>query len=116
MNTYRQLDAAVWRDYLAWDRTACITAVRDRIWNYLSLASKFEGPDLLTAGTLPQWPEAEASRLGELRFQLCRETGDFLRGLPQLMRKLFGGSTRRPAMSASASTGRFSDGSSGRPQ
>jgi hypothetical protein len=73
---------------LDWDRTACITAVRDRIWNYLSPASRFEGPGLLVAGALLQWPEAEASRLGELQFLLCRETGQFLGSLPQLMRKL----------------------------
>lgn len=75
-------------DDLNWDRTACITAVRDRIWNYLSPASRFEGPGLLAAGALLQWPEAEASRLGELQFLLCRETGAFLGSLPQLMRKL----------------------------
>jgi hypothetical protein len=63
---------------LDWDRTGCITAVRDRIWNYLSPASRLEGPGLLAAGALLQWPEAEASRLGELQFLLCRETGEFL--------------------------------------
>ena len=73
---------------LDWDRIACITAVRDRIWNYLSPASRFEGPGLLAAGALLQWPEPEASRLGELQFLLCRETREFLGSLPQLMRKL----------------------------
>jgi hypothetical protein len=73
---------------LAWDRAARITEVRDRIWNYLSPASRFEGPGLLVAGALLQWPEAEASRLGELQFLLCPETGDFLKSLHQLMRKL----------------------------
>lgn len=73
---------------LTWDRPARITEVRDHIWKYLTPASRFEGPGLLAAGALLQWSEAEASRLGELQFLLCRETGEFLKSLPQLMRKL----------------------------
>lgn len=75
-------------DDLIWDRTARITEVRDRIWSYLSPASRLEGSGLLVAGALLQWPGVEASRLGELQFLLCRETGDFLDSLPRLMRKL----------------------------
>ncbi len=72
----------------SWDRSARIGEVRDRIWSYLSPASSFADPGSLVAGLLLQWPEAEASRLGELQFLLCEETGNFLDGLPQLMRKL----------------------------
>lgn len=72
----------------SWDRPARIGEIRDRIWSYLTPASCFAPQGLLIAGALLQWPEAEASRLGELQFLLCEETGNFLDGLPQLMRKL----------------------------
>ena len=84
---------------LTWDRAARIGEVRDRIWSYLSPASRFEAPGLLVAGALLQWPQAEASRLGELQFLLCREVGDFLKGLPQLMRKLATTSDREEELS-----------------
>lgn len=84
---------------LDWDRTSCITAVRDRVWSYLSPASQFEGPGLLVAGALLQWPQAEAARLGELQFLLCHEVGDFLDDLPQLMRKLTTTSDREEELS-----------------
>lgn len=74
--------------YRDWDRTARITEVRDQIWKYLSPASRFEGQGLLDAGALLQWSEDDASRLGELQFLLCRETGEFLKLANKLIRKL----------------------------
>jgi hypothetical protein len=71
-----------------WSRSDRIEEVRDRIWSYLSPASRFEVEGLLVAAALLRWPEADAVRLGELQFLLSAEVGAFLDGLPQLARQL----------------------------
>lgn len=77
---------------LRWDRSASIAAVHDRIWSYLSPASRLE--TLLSAAALLGWPEADALRLGELQFLLSAAVDDFLQQMPQLMRRLATASTR----------------------
>ena len=73
---------------LAWDRNARIAEVRDRIWSYLSPASRFETPGLLVAAALLKWPEADALRLAELQFLLSAEVGELLQEMPRLVRRL----------------------------
>jgi hypothetical protein len=73
---------------LTWDRSARIAEVRDRIWSYVSPASRFEAPGLLVAAALLKWPEADALRLGELQFLLSDEVGEFLDAMPRLVRRL----------------------------
>jgi hypothetical protein len=73
---------------LPWDRRARIAEVRTRIWSYVSPASRFEVPGLLTAAALLQWPEADALRLGALQFLLSAEVGEMLARIPQLIRRL----------------------------
>src|SRR5512142_3014216 len=73
---------------LDWDRNARIAQVRDRIWSYLSPASRFEMEGLLVAAALLNWPEADALRLGGLQFLLSAEVRDFLAEMPQLVRRL----------------------------
>ncbi|MEU9870147.1 hypothetical protein AB0C87_20110 [Actinomadura sp. NPDC048021] len=79
---------------VAWNRQARITEVRDRIWAYISPAAQMEGPGLLVAAALLDWPEDEASRLGHLQFLLCDEVGAFLADMPQQLRRLSTSSTR----------------------
>jgi hypothetical protein len=79
---------------LPWDRTARIIEVRDRIWTYISPASRFELPGLLIAAALLRWPETEARRLGELQFLLSAEVHKFLQAMPQLARRLATASAR----------------------
>src|SRR4051794_2717214 len=73
---------------LTWSRIERITEVRDRIWGYLSPASRFEGQGLLTAAALLQWPQSDVARLGELQFLLSDEVGRFLDSIPSLLRRL----------------------------
>jgi hypothetical protein len=73
---------------LPWDRRARIAEVRTRIWSYVSPASRFEVPGLLTAAALLQWPEADALRLGALQFLLSAEVGEMFAAMPQLIRRL----------------------------
>jgi hypothetical protein len=73
---------------LAWDRGARIAEVKDRIWSYVSPASRHELPGLLVAAALLKWPEADALRIGELQFLLSDEVGDLLGAMPQLVRRL----------------------------
>jgi hypothetical protein len=73
---------------LAWDRNARIAEVRDRIWSYLSPASRFETSGLLVAAALLKWPEADALRLAELQFLLSAEVGELLQEMPRLVRRL----------------------------
>lgn len=73
---------------LAWDRNARIAEVRDRIWSYVSPASRFEASGLLIAAALLKWPEADALRLGELQFLLSDEVGELLDVMPRLVRRL----------------------------
>ena len=79
---------------LTWDRNACIAEVRDRIWSYLSPASRFEMPGLLVAAALLKWPEADALRLAELQFLLSAEVGELLEEMPRLVRRLATASAR----------------------
>ncbi|WP_406631367.1 hypothetical protein [Amycolatopsis sp. WGS_07] len=73
---------------LDWNRKALVGQIRDRIWSYVSPASRFEVPGLLTAAALLGWPEHQVKRLGELHFLLCREVQDFMTSLPLLARRL----------------------------
>jgi hypothetical protein len=79
---------------LTWDRTARISEVRDRIWSYLSPASRFEEEGLLTAAALLKWPADDAARLGELQFLLSEQVGRLIDTLPSLLRKLTTSSSR----------------------
>ncbi len=79
---------------LTWDRTACINEIRDRIWSYLSPASRFEEQGLLTAAALLNWPVEEATALGEVQFLLSDQLGDLLDAMPALVRKLTTSSSR----------------------
>ena len=84
----------------AWDRDARIAEVRDRIWSYLSPASRFEMPGLLVAAALLKWPEADALRLAELQFLLSAEVGEFLQEMPRLVRRLATASARDEELTA----------------
>jgi hypothetical protein len=79
---------------LAWDRAGRIAEVGDRIWTYLSPASRFEDDALLTAAALLRWPVEDIIRLGELHFLLSREVGDFLDAVSTLLRSLTSSSRR----------------------
>ncbi len=79
---------------LAWNRTGRIAEVGDRIWSYLSPASRFEEEGLLTAAALLQWPVEDVARLGELQFLLSREVGAFLDAVGNLLRSLTSSSQR----------------------
>jgi hypothetical protein len=73
---------------LPWDRRARIGEVRDRIWSYISPASRYELPGLLVAAALLDWPEDDARRLGELQFLLSAEVRGLLEAMPQMARRL----------------------------
>jgi hypothetical protein len=79
---------------LPWDRRARIGEVRDRIWSYISPASRYELPGLLVAAALLDWPEDDARRLGELQFLLSAEVRDLLEAMPQMVRRLAAASAR----------------------
>ena len=70
---------------LLWDRRARIGEVRDRIWSYISPASRYRA-GLLVAAALLDWPEDDARRLGELQFLLSAEIRDLLEAMPQMVR------------------------------
>jgi hypothetical protein len=79
---------------LEWDRKARIADVRDRIWLYVSPASRFEPSAVLVAAALLKLPETDLRRLGELQFVLSEEVGQFLSAMPRLVRQLATSSTR----------------------
>jgi hypothetical protein len=85
---------------LAWDRNARIAEVRDRIWSYLTPASRFEMPGLLVAAALLKWPEADALRLADLQFLLSDEVGGLLQEMPRLVRRLATASARDEELTA----------------
>src|SRR5438876_4038433 len=85
---------------VAWDRTARIAEVRDRIWSYLSPASRFELPGLLVAAALLNWPETDALRLAEIQFLLSQEIGELLEEMPRLVRRLATASSRDEELTA----------------
>jgi hypothetical protein len=79
---------------LAWDRSAVIADVRDRIWSYVTLSAEYAPEGLLVASALLNWPETDALRLGELQFLLSDEVGEFLDAMPRLVRHLSTSSAR----------------------
>lgn len=70
-----------------WNRFACISELRDRIWRYLSPASTPE-EQLLEAGALLQMRHEDIAALGTVHFLLGDAVGRLVKDLPLLVRRM----------------------------
>lgn len=72
---------------LPWDRDACVTELRERIWHHLSPAAKPE-QQVLEALALLQLPPEDVAKLGRVHFLLSKEVGALVDSLPGLVRRM----------------------------
>lgn len=80
---------------LEWSRSSGIAEVRNRIWAYLSPASRRIGEEgLLIAAALLQWPVEDATRLAGIQYLMSGEVDELLMSVPSLLRKLSTSSSR----------------------
>lgn len=72
---------------LPWDRGACVTELRERIWHHLSPAARPE-QQVLEALALLQLPSEDVAKLGRVHFLLSKEVGALVESLPGLARRM----------------------------